>query len=338
VAESVQPLTDVGIETLSEILDPRALARHLRGVSLGLWNREAVEDIEDIQVRVLKHHVGQRCTLEIGFPTEGGWHFLIGKTYYNDRFDVFQAMERIWQAGFGLRDEFSIPQPLAYLASMHLLLQEKVEGPVGNEIFKTGDERSRTTAAERCAQWLARFHAVGPKEGPLFNTERCLSLMRERSQRIAELGGRCTDKAARLREQLEYAGAALLPVEMRAGHGSYNPAQLILAEGRTVTCDWDGYDVADPARDVARFLAALRRLALGKLRFVRALDGAAEVFLRTYLTVGQPDAKRNLRFFLGDAYLTLATHDLSRSGDRWQQKAEAILDEGLLVTEMGGPL
>jgi aminoglycoside phosphotransferase (APT) family kinase protein len=141
-----------------------------------------------------------------------------------------------------------------------------------------------------------------------------------------------------LRRRLEDAGAELHLVEMRAGHGSYSPAQLIFAEGRTVTFDWDGYDVADPARDVARFLAALRRLALGKLRFVRALDGAAEVFLRTYFTVGQPDVKRNLRFFLGDAYLTLAMHDLCRSGDRWQQKAEAMLDEGLLVAEMGVPL
>ena len=332
MAECAQPLTDFGIETLSEILDPVELAKHLSGVSLGPWKRGSVKDI---QFRVLKHHVGQRCTLEIGLRTEGGWHFLIGKVYHSDRFDVFQAMEKIWQTGFGPRDEFSIPQPLAYLASIRLLLQEKVEGAVANEIFKTGDERSRATAAERCAQWLARFHAVGPKEGPVFTSERCLSLMRERSRRIVELGGSCADKAARLRRRLEDAGAELHLVEMRAGHGSYSPAQLIFAEARTVTFDWDGIDVADPARDVARFLAALRRLALGRLRFVRALDGAAEVFLRTYLTVGQPDVEENLRFFLAESCLTLAAHDFARPGSHWQKKGEAMLDEGLRVAETG---
>src|SRR5712691_7522223 len=75
VSECVQVLTDPGIPTLSEVLDSAALAKHLRGVSLGLWNAAAIEEIE---VRVLRHHAGHRCTLEIGLRTEKGGHFLIG--------------------------------------------------------------------------------------------------------------------------------------------------------------------------------------------------------------------------------------------------------------------
>src|SRR5712691_4190914 len=280
VGECVQPLTDPGLAALSEVFESAALANHLRGVCLGRWNGGTVEEAR--VVRVLKHHVGQRCTLEIGWRRGSDWHFLIGKVYREDRPDILAAMERIQEAGFGPQDEFSIPRPLAYLPSLRLFLQEKVEGRVAKEIFKAGDEQSRAAAAERCALWLARFHTFGPKAGPLFDSERCLSELLERKRRIAKLGSRFAAKAERLFEWLEAAGAALRPVEMRAGHASYSPAQLILAEGRTVTFDWDGYDVADPARDVARFLAALRRLAVGRLRSIRAVDGPAEVFLRTY--------------------------------------------------------
>jgi len=49
--------------------------------------------------------------------------------------------------------------------------------------------------------------------------------------------------------------------ERCAGHGSYNCNQIILTEERTITFDWDSYDVADPGRGVARFLVALQRLA-----------------------------------------------------------------------------
>jgi len=322
VGECVQPLTDPGLTALSEIFDPAALAEHLRGVCLGRWNGGAVEEAR--AVRVFKHHVGQRCTLEIGWRGEGDWHFLIGKLYREDRPDIFAAMERIQQSGFGPQDEFSIPRPLAYLPSLRLFLQEKVEGRVAKEVFKAGDERSRSAAAERCALWLARFHAFGPKAGPIFDSERCLSMLRERKRRIARMGGRCAAKAGRLLEWLEQAAVKLRPVEMRAAHGSYSPAQLILAEGRTVTFDWDGYDVADPARDVARFLYALRRWALEQLGSVRALDGAADVFLKTYRAVGSPEVETNLLFYKVATCLKLA-----RTVAHRQDKSEVMLDEGL---------
>jgi len=328
MSERIEMLIDPGLPTLADIFDSSALAKHLRGVSLGQWDGGTIDQTRI--VRVLKHHVGQRCTLEIGLRTERGWHFLIGKVYSDDRPDVLEAMERIQQAGFGPQGEFSIPQPLAYLSSLHLFLQEKVEGPMAKEIFKSGDELSRAIAAKRCALWLGRFHEFGPKAGPIFDTECCLGVLRERTRRIVRLGGRCAEKAKRLLEWLEDAGKELQPVAMQAAHGSYSPAQLILAEGRTVTFDWDGYDVADPARDVARFLYALRRFALDQLDSVRALDGAADVFLKTYQTVGPPDLQTNLLFYQAAACLKLA-----RTVAHWQDKSEVMLDEGLGLVNLG---
>lgn len=336
MGELVQPLTDPSLAALSEVFDPAGLANHLRGVSPDRWDGGGFEEVRVL--RVLKHHARKRCALEIGLRTQNVWHSLIGKVYRNDRLDVFQAMKGIQRAGFGPQDEFSIPEALAYLPSLRLLLQEKVDGPVAKEIFKTKDERIRAVAAERCALWLARFHTLAPKAGPVSCPSDYITskTMRRYSLKIAKLVGRHAEKARQLLHRLEDAASSLSAVEMRAGHASYTPRQIILAEGRTVVFDWDGFDVADPARDVARFLAALRRLALGWLGSARAMDRTVEVFLNTYLAAGPPEAKTNLRFFAAATYLNLAKHTLCRPGPHKQEKhhiAEAVLDEGLRVLE-----
>jgi len=321
---------DLGLATLSEVLDPIALVKHLRGVSLAPWNGQAVEEV---RTRVLKHYFGRRCTLDIGLRTAKGWHFLIGKVYRKDRSNVFETMERIQQVGFGPQDEFSIPQPIAYLPSLRLLLQEKVEGPLADEIFEAGDEQSRAAAAERCGLWLARFHALAPKAGPASYARDYLDSdsMQRCSREMTKVGGHLADKVARLLQRLEDASSSLSPVEMCPGHGGYRATHVILVPGRTVTFDLDTYDVADPARDVARFVSALRSQALNQLGSIRMLDRAAEVFLNAYLAVGPPDVKKNLGFFEAASCLKRASHSLSRSLPDGQERAEAMLDEGLRV-------
>jgi len=334
MARSMAPLIDPEIETLSRVFDVAALASALRGSRLGSWHPGA---IEEIQLRALRHHEGQRCTLEIGLRTEGDWQFLIGKVYHDDRLDVFQAMEAIERAGFGPQEEFSIPQPLAYLPSLRFLLQEKVKGPTAGDIFKNGDEESHVAAAEQCALWLARFHGVAPKGEPVSYASHYLNSksMRRCSRKITKLSGRLADKAGRLLQRLEVASSSLSPVELRAGHGSFSASHVILLRGRTVAIDWDYHEVADPACDIARFLAALRRRALVRLGSIRLLDSAAGVFLKTYLSAGQPEAVRNLPFFEAATYLNLAVRHLSDAVPDCQERTEAMLDQGLGVLDGG---
>jgi aminoglycoside phosphotransferase (APT) family kinase protein len=219
------------------------------------------------------------------------------------------------------------------LASLRCLVQEKVEGPSAGDIFKTGDEQSRVAAAERCGRWLARFHAVGPKAGPVSYAHEHLNSksMRRYARKITKLTGPFAKKGAHLLQRLEAASSSLSPVELRAGHGSYSASHVILAEGRTVAIDWDFHEVADPACDVARFLGALRRRALIRLGSIRLLDGAAEAFLRAYLAMGPSEVEKNLPFFEAATYLNLAMRHLSDPVPNCQENTEATLDEGLRV-------
>lgn len=329
MAKAVQMPADPDLTALSEVLDPIACAKHLRAASLGRWNGGGVEEV---RARVLKHDVGQRCTLEIGLRSGNGWHSLIGKVFHEDRADVFQAMEGIQRAGFGGQDELSIPEPIAYLPALHFLLQEKVEGTPAKEILKSGDEPNQSAVAERCAHWLAAFHTRAPKGGRVSHPHAHLKSrsMQRCSRKVGRMRGRSGAKAAQLLQRLEQEAVSLGLVELCAGHGSYTAGHVILSQGRTVVIDWDWHDMADPARDVARFLYALRRWALLELGSIRAFDGAAEVFLGTYLAAGPPFILRNLRFF--EAALCLKAGKRVKEKDH-RELAEAMLEEGFRLLD-----
>ena len=337
-AQSSRPLTDLETVIQTGVLDPNVLAQHLSSISLHDSNSEAVREV---QVRgVLKFHEGKRCTLEVAVRTESGWQSLIAKVYRKDRSDVFQAMKGIRASGFGQRDEFSIPHPAGYSSSLRCLLQEKVEGTPADDIFKTGDDAARAAAAERCALWLARFHAQAPKAGPISHPKDFATSkpMERWSRKIARLDGRLGDRASQLFKRVSDASASLADVELKAGHGSYNAAHVYLSKYRTVTIDWDWHDIADPARDVARFLFALRRWALDQLGSIRSLDSPAKVFLTAYRAVGTPLAEENLRFFAATTCLNLAVRHLFDEGFVWQErqdKAEVMLGEGLAILDGG---
>ena len=329
MARSISPLIDPEIETLSRVFDVAALASALRGSRLGSWDPGA---IEEIQLRALRHHEGQRCTVEIAIRTGADWHHVIGKVYSDDRLDVFRAMEGIEQAGFGPANEFAIPQPLAYLPALRLLVLEKAEGRVAKQVFREGDEASRAAAAKRCALWLARFHSCAPRTGPMAQMTDIVDFksVRRRLAKITKLDGVAGDKVARLFHRLEAAASSLKDVELCAGHGSFSASHVLFSEDRTVVFDWDGFDLADPARDVARFLCHLPDSGLGQPGSLRALDGIGTIFLDTYLSAGRQIAPENFHFFAAVICLNSALRNLRRSARDRQNlaKAEAKLEQG----------
>src|SRR5437899_12809007 len=131
------------------------------------------------------------------------------------------------------------------------LLQEKVEGPLAKEVFLNGDDQSRAVVAERCARWLAHFHATAPRSGKVFDLNNYLVSIERWSRRIARRIDPLAHKASELCTWLEREVAVLRRVNVCAGQGIYNHRQIILAESRPVTSNWDGYCLADPSHDVA---------------------------------------------------------------------------------------
>ena len=322
-------ISDLGIPTLAKAFDPVVLGEYLPDVLPSEWGT-----IRNVRLQVLRHKPGKgRCTFEITLGTTSGCYSLIGKVYAEDRADVYHAMEEISRAGFGPEAEFTIPRPVAFLAPLRLLLCEKVAGTRATVFILNPNESNRVLAAKRCARWLARFHALGPRSGRVVCLDDQLSFLEGCRRSLADLGWPFAGKSSRLFDQLNAAALGLDGIEMCAGHGMYTSGQVLLVEGRTVTVDWDTYNVADPSYDVARMLVGFKRLGLRYFGSIHALDGTAEVFLKTYIAAGRSDVTTHLVFQKAAICLERAKRDLDKQTSGWRERAEAMLDEGLRILD-----
>lgn len=315
-------LADSGIPWLASVVDPHKFTDLLFPFLPSQWG-----NIRDIQVVVLQHQPKRSCTVDIKLLTSSGQRELIGKVYASDRASLYRAMEEISRSGFGPEADFSIPRPLAYIPQLHLVLQEKIHGQAVTEIFRNGNECERAKAAERCAGWLAHFHMHAPMSGPVFalthEMESC-------ANRLCKMGPPLGDKARSLFKRLERANSAISPTIKCACHGGYCHHQIIFAEARTAVFDWDNYCVANPSRDLAKFIIELQLLAIKFHGSSRALDSTIEVFNKTYTATSRFDLALSLPVYKASICIKRAKGCL-RFGRSKFEKTEALLNEGLRI-------
>jgi len=329
MGQLVEGVADPAIPTLTAVLAPAELSRQL-SKALPNWERDTSREV---RLRVLKWQKASRCTFEIMLPTSSGWQELIGKVYAEDRSDIYQVIEEIRRAGFGGEEEFSIARPLAYLPSLRLLLCEKVPGVRAKSLIVDPNASDRIPAVERCARWLARFQARAPRSGPVFRMEDCLIAWEGWLQSLGDRDLPFTCKAGLLLTELQVAAPGRDGVELCAGHGDYTSSQVLLFDGRTVTIDWDSFNLGDPTYDVARFLVDLKRMAMKYFASIRALDWAAEVFLKTYTEAGGAFLPAHLSFQQAGICLERAKSDVDKQLPGWEERAEMMLNEGLRILD-----
>jgi aminoglycoside phosphotransferase (APT) family kinase protein len=327
--EIIRNTVDPDGSALFAFLNKEELARHLNQFFSSQWQSDSQPDA---QIRVLRWHKRSRCTMEITLETYGICHELIGKIYAVDRSETYRMMEALWQEGFDRNAQYSIPRPLIYMPSLRLLLQENIAGTSVREIFLGSDRHKQLEAAERSAHWLAYFHNLAPRLTQASPAEKQLKRMKRWTNRLAELGDAVTEKSKQLFEKLEGEYSQLRGAEVTAGHNSYSPDHVLLADGRTAVIDWDSNDVGDPARDVAMFVVATQRLALCQLSSICALDWLADAFLQTYMAERGAGVLSRLHFYRAATCLKVAYYcAFNRQDPRWEENVAAMLDEGVRV-------
>lgn len=320
---------DAALPSLSAVLDGSALSAHL-----GEYLPAEVRDPADFEVRLLRHHAGKRCVLELTWWADTRPLAYIAKVYAKDRSDVHLVMDGIRHAG--LRGEFSIPDATAYVDELRLHLQERVDGRPATEALLSDDVAERGAAAERCATWLAAFHGVGLRTGKRVDLESRLMSAERWTGRLTRFGGTMADKALELLDRVLSAEAALPATDLCTIHGDYSHHQVLFADGRTVTVDWDKHRLSDPADDVARFVVGLQRLAKRRRGSMQALDATAERFLETYRAAAACDLSARVPSHRALICMEHAKHDVHKQSPGWRERAVAALDEGLRVLAEGG--
>lgn len=324
--ELIPSAVDSTDSALAAFLSTAELEDHLVLLSDDEWGWGRVQQV---RTRVLKCHPDSRCTFEILMTTDRGPHELIGKVFAEDRPDIYDAMVGIQRAGLGGDSRFAIPEPMAYLRSLRLLLEEKTNGTSVRDILLTAETSKQKAAAIRCAHWLAKFHAMVPRIGPVTSVNKLMSKSNSQARKLARFGGYFAEKSAELLARLEGCASKLGLVEICASHGEYSPSHVLLADDDTVVIDWDKCQLKDPARDVATFVVLTKWLALDRRGAMGAFDQVIDVFLQTYVAERGTDILERLSFHKAAVFLKQAKYCAAYQFENWKKKTMAMLDEGL---------
>src|SRR3989442_5298017 len=184
------------------------------------WHSGAIQETRIQPIRSRPN----RCTVAIVVNSRTGQHELIGKICADNRADVFDTMRRLSRDGFGTEADNSVPTPFGWLPALRVRLEEKIEGSSMNDVIRTGRSADWTAAAERCGEWLGRFHRAARRPERGHDLAAKLAHHRQATARMARL----RQKAEAVLAQLEE-GAALPPVAgPRAWHRKGIPGPLPL--------------------------------------------------------------------------------------------------------------
>ena len=217
---------DPDLPTLRGALDPAELTNCLYPIASSLWRSRRVKVIG---TRLINWRKGSRYTFEITAITETGWHNLIGKVFSQESYNVFDAMKKIWQVGLDRDSEFAIPEPLAYVPSLRLLIQEKVSGKPGKEVFVAGSPAERAEAAERCGHWLMWFQILAPQQGKVTKVRKILRRSESRLRQIVDAKVPFASRAEELFQRLLDVSSMLEGNNWCAGHGDYYHYQVLFS-------------------------------------------------------------------------------------------------------------
>jgi aminoglycoside phosphotransferase (APT) family kinase protein len=183
-----------------------------------------------------------------------------------------------------------VPRPLAYLPDLHLSVQQHIEHECSlKDLFHTAFEGGEQPVLGRLAEGsraagaaLAALHRCASAHGETQTWAQDLADVRRKHASLVsvvpELGG----PVAEALERIGSAAARTAADPPCPSHGSFHPAQVLVAAGRLALIDFDKCCQAEPARDLAAFTTKLRHMAVNKVD-THHYDpaGEAEVMVET---------------------------------------------------------
>jgi hypothetical protein len=279
---TIAPAEEAALPALPVLTDP-ARARFLLEQQL----RAAAPAYAGLRLAACTPHVvrskpGNRCTILYDLvypPGVDGPRLVVAKAYRGDKGrNAWDGMRALWASPLAAGDVVGIAEPLAYEPELGVLLQ----GPVGEQqtlkqliraalTAGTSDALAELdTAMDRTAAGLAALHTCAVRHGEPVTLAGELGelhgMLRTLTAAVPDLADAATPLLAMVgelatRQPADPAGPA---------HGSFRPGQVLLDGDRIAFIDFDDICQAEPAMDLALFMASVKGAGL-----VEARDGTA---------------------------------------------------------------
>jgi hypothetical protein len=264
--------------------------------------------IERCTPHVLSYKPGTRGTirydLEYPYDLAGrGWpETVIGKTYRGNKGQIaYEGMRALWQSPLSAGDVVTIAEPLAYIPDLKVLFQRSItEERILEDVLKSALSNGSPEALDefyyfvrKAAVGLAALHSSKANYGEVVTWADRVPDVRKIVDRlvvpIPELASAVMPLLDRL-EALDAAQPADAPVPT---HGTFKPEQVLIHGRQIGLIDFDEFCMAEPALDIAVFLAAIKDVgltsddtlqsALLRQERLALLESIGEGFLEEYM-------------------------------------------------------
>jgi hypothetical protein len=246
-----------------------------------------VPDLHRSQVVVLKNRVPSRYAccyqFQLRHSKSGASQELhvVAKRYSDPNVGAgeFEALQKLWEAGFAAGERYAIPKPLLYSRESRLMLQEKATGvQLRNSIGKLGG--LRWLRVRGAARWLAKLHSL-QTTGATSSNHELNSLERFVEQLSAadpKLRRRLRHFAERIRTTVRSFGS----IRARLIHGDYHPENILVSRHGVTVLDFERTALADPAKDIGYFIAQTWIMGCASRRSKEAIVLQIRGFLTEY--------------------------------------------------------
>ena len=247
--------------------------------------RAAAPNYRDLRIqtctpRVVRYKPGSRCTIlyDLAYPPEQlnghNWPSLVAvKTYKGSKGkNAHAAMRSLWESPLGSGEVVTLAEPLGYLPALNALLQ----GPIREEqmlkdlirsALRAGTPEALAELGEamrKTAIGLAALHRSGAQYGDDYTWPEELDEVRDTTKQLGSAIPQLDGVAAPLLDLLEALDAQHPADPLGPAHHSFRPAQVLLYRGKIGFIDFDSFCQAEPALDLALFLAATKNIGLSE--------------------------------------------------------------------------
>ncbi|OLD30134.1 MAG: hypothetical protein AUI49_09645 [Candidatus Rokubacteria bacterium 13_1_40CM_2_68_13] len=235
---------------------------------------------------------------------------------------TYPVLHALWGKADAGAEGFTVGRPIAYLSSLHALLQEEASGTTLGDVLLQG--RETASAARRVARALAIFN-----QGDVATTRR-----HSQEDEISDLKWvvntlqwACPHLTAEVEAIIGAIAAGLEEVPPGPTHRDLMPDHVLLDGDRLALLDLDFFAEADPVLDPATLLAQLVGMSLRSPLPHDRVRTAAQAFTEEYFAHVPRTWRCRLPLHYAGAALKVAVGFFRRQEPRWPETIAALVKE-----------
>ncbi len=265
---------------------------------------EALGGVRDVEVA--RHKPGRRAILRYGLDSG---EVLYGKTFASSRGPKVYDIARIIAGAKAFGPDVALPDPVAWLPEVKLLLQREVRGEPVERPLLEGDR----DLVIRIAFALYQFHSSGIELGRSHDLTKELDPLARRVEEVAGVDAVMGERARDCLERIREMGGESFRWRSLAVHRDMYHEQVMRDGDRLVVLDLDDASMSEPLVDVANFSAHLMLLGAQRHGDVAALDSVNDAFLEQYAQLDAGFDHDMLEFLTATTLVRLAGIHVTRA-------------------------